>query len=500
MIVICTKCQAKFRVADEKIGARGAKVRCSKCQTVFVVKPEGAAAADAPPAAALGTGALGTGAPAAPSTENPFVASPVRFDPARPAPSGAVAAPPRAVPPPLPPPLPHLRAADPFAATGTLSPPVAPEAPAAVPSTAAPDPFAPDPFVQDPFAPAASPDPFAGPPASPADPFGAAAPPSAATDLGDLLGAAAAAGPLARAGGDADARGAAPEIHEVTASGIVLEERAPPKPVSSAPFDVGADAGYDAFAGAGEEHAFDPGALQLAGGPPAPGDAADAVPELARSPAAEPAARAAPAPRAAPALSIADPASHAHERIPGRPSRLRALALNAVALAALLAVALAILALWRRGGPVDAAALRPSALVAALRGSGSGAPFATREVRSGLYERDRAPPVLFVRGAVVSRAAAPVARVRVQVEILRAGAVVARGEAIAGAVPTPEELWGARDAAALAATASAAARRAPAAVRPGDAVPFLVAIADQPADLTGASLRVAAAPDGSAAP
>jgi predicted Zn finger-like uncharacterized protein len=37
MIVICTRCQARFRVADEKIGPRGAKVRCSKCQTIFVV-------------------------------------------------------------------------------------------------------------------------------------------------------------------------------------------------------------------------------------------------------------------------------------------------------------------------------------------------------------------------------------------------------------------------------------------------------------------------------
>ena len=50
MIVTCTKCQAKFRVADEKIGPRGAKVRCSKCQTVFLVRPEGAAAVEASPA------------------------------------------------------------------------------------------------------------------------------------------------------------------------------------------------------------------------------------------------------------------------------------------------------------------------------------------------------------------------------------------------------------------------------------------------------------------
>ena len=37
MIVHCTSCQAKFRIADEKIGPRGAKARCSRCQTVFAV-------------------------------------------------------------------------------------------------------------------------------------------------------------------------------------------------------------------------------------------------------------------------------------------------------------------------------------------------------------------------------------------------------------------------------------------------------------------------------
>jgi predicted Zn finger-like uncharacterized protein len=37
MIVHCTSCQAKFRIDDEKIAPRGAKARCSRCQTVFAV-------------------------------------------------------------------------------------------------------------------------------------------------------------------------------------------------------------------------------------------------------------------------------------------------------------------------------------------------------------------------------------------------------------------------------------------------------------------------------
>jgi hypothetical protein len=216
---------------------------------------------------------------------------------------------------------------------------------------------------------------------------------------------------------------------------------------------------------------------------------------------------AAPHPAAAPERGPATPAAsadvaaaHARDRVPGRPSHLRAIAVNAVALLALLVAAVTILALWRTEGPIDAGALRPSSVLAALRRGAGEAPFAAREVRSGLYERERAPPVLFVRGSVVSRAPAPVARVRITVEVLRGGAVVARGDALAGALPTPEELWGAHDAAALAALAAAAAARAPARVSPGDDVPFLVAIADQPADLAGTTLRVEVAPSERPAP
>jgi predicted Zn finger-like uncharacterized protein len=39
MIVECPNCQAKFRLADEKIGPQGAKLRCGKCRHVFSVEP-----------------------------------------------------------------------------------------------------------------------------------------------------------------------------------------------------------------------------------------------------------------------------------------------------------------------------------------------------------------------------------------------------------------------------------------------------------------------------
>lgn len=39
MIITCEECQARFRLADEKLKAGGTKVRCSKCRHVFTVMP-----------------------------------------------------------------------------------------------------------------------------------------------------------------------------------------------------------------------------------------------------------------------------------------------------------------------------------------------------------------------------------------------------------------------------------------------------------------------------
>jgi hypothetical protein len=89
--------------------------------------------------------------------------------------------------------------------------------------------------------------------------------------------------------------------------------------------------------------------------------------------------------------------------------------------------------------------------------------------------------------------------VTVSVEIVRGGEVLARGEALAGAVPTPEELHGAADAAALEALAATVAARLPAEIRPGDTVPFLVAIPEHGPDLHGATIRLEAAARGGAA-
>ncbi|PLX89687.1 MAG: hypothetical protein C0619_10770 [Desulfuromonas sp.] len=46
MVISCPECSTKFRVAAEKIPAKGAKLRCARCSHIFFVKPE---AEPAPP-------------------------------------------------------------------------------------------------------------------------------------------------------------------------------------------------------------------------------------------------------------------------------------------------------------------------------------------------------------------------------------------------------------------------------------------------------------------
>jgi hypothetical protein len=395
-------------------------------------------------------------------------------------------------------------ASDPFRA-GDLDPFAAGDAgPSFPPSPAAADAPADDPFAASGALLARAADPFA----ASVVPRGASASPLPVTDLSDLLGEPT---PPSLRGPRSVPPPIPPPLPDAPAShrdvdtddrfGLSLEERLtpPPAPVPSfgepelPPPPLGFEPG--GFGGSADPGAFEPSALDGGGAselslalatepppaaPPAP------TPRAARR-AARPTPLPDPVPAPAPTLAP-ERAEPPPDRIPGgRGARARSLAVNAAALAALLLVAFALLAVWRSGGRL--ASLRPAVVLAGLRG-GAAAPFRAEGVTSGLYERDGASPLLFVRGRAVSSASAPVNGLRVRVEILRDGEVVARGDALAGAVPGAEELWGARDADALAAVGRAAAARAPRPVKPGEPVPFLVAIADHPADLAGASLRV----------
>ncbi|HET6412941.1 MAG TPA: zinc-ribbon domain-containing protein [Anaeromyxobacter sp.] len=471
MIVICTGCQARFRVADEKVGPRGAKVRCSRCRTVFVVKREEAPEPPRP----------------APGIELELTPGLPRHPPVR-GPSGDLGG--GASAPPLPAPVPQpTQAPDPFAAAGLYP---------AEPAQGPPD----DPFVHLAERPAAAapppspaeskpvgePDPFAPPPA---DPFAAGSPGSApslpVTDLSQLLGAPAVAPqrpPSEQAG---------PFVS--LATDLALEERPPPGP--SAPFadpsDVLlADLGQMGLGGLGfEARSEEP--LALATEKTGEKPAAAAPPG---EPPLPPPLRPGPAVHHPIAEERPSQASSASPPLAQEP-RLRATAVNALALVGLLAVALAFRMVLSGEAPLGPSALRPSNLLRALwvapRHAG---PFEVTGLTSSVYHQTSGGALLLVKGEVLSRAPGPVEAVRLEAELLRHGEVIARGAARAGAVPTPEEVDKAVDRAALEAMAAAVKERAPKVIAPGDRIGFLIPLGDAPENLAGTSVRVRAEAEG----
>jgi predicted Zn finger-like uncharacterized protein len=466
MIVTCHSCQARFRIPDEKIGPRGAKVRCSKCKNVFVVRhPEIA--------------------PGAASAQPLAVAPPPlpRSPPPAPPPLPAAA--------PVPPLLPDLglsleepSRSHPALLAGPASPP--PDDPFGVPvpipdGAAASDPFGldqgPDPFapVGDPFA-AAVPlpaDPRAAVPPRHADHLAEAPPHQAMTNLSDLAGAGmtALAPPLPDLGPPPFALGPPPFAGEADA--LALQERTPSDaPVRGMPA-LAEPGRLDAALAPGE-----PSGLELGGWdarPPAEPAAEIAPPRRPPAPARR---EKTPAPPREEAVAAGVPPGQA---VPETSGRFHALLVNSLSLAALLLVTLVLLYLWRgEERPFFGEARQ-----------GHGAVMAT-QVANGIYETPSGRRLLFVRGSVRSRSPVPLGAVTVRAELLRGEEVVARAEGLAGAVPSPEELsalGGGEDAERLRAAVIARAARQ---VRPGEAVPFLLTFTEYPADLGEVVFRVAA--------
>jgi predicted Zn finger-like uncharacterized protein len=535
MVVVCTSCQARFRVADEKVGPRGARVRCTKCKTVFPVgspapQPE---AVDARPGATRFAAEPGPTPPAAPRRDDPF-ASPVAFE--LPAPSR--------------PPAPDV--ADPFAAFAAAS-----GKGAAIPE---PTPF-PDGALPDPT-PVAQAGPAAGrkrngSPASTLDEFLGSLP---VTNLADLER------PSARKVAGASAAGTSPGLvlEERTPVGIPVDLSPPPAIPEPEPYP-GLDAGPDAFeAPTRWDGETTPGPTSLAdAGPDGLGASPDAFaaapavagtprpnPEEARpqldevaefhaaldaelgdlidrtpgapspSPAHDPAglagdfgggpapaaARAAfpgaeaPVPpragdiparaaRGAPVRSRPAAAPGARGEEPGPvegdvlgSGRLHGVLVNAVSLALLLVLTAAILLWWRGGSVLGLLGLRP----------GAAAGLSVERTTNGYYDTDSGRPLVFVRGQVTPRGTAPEGPVRVRAEMIRAGRVLASAEGTAGGVPTPEELAAVGSPGDEARLRAQLAARAPARPAIGQALPFVVMFVDAPADLGGVTFRVEA--------
>jgi hypothetical protein len=156
---------------------------------------------------------------------------------------------------------------------------------------------------------------------------------------------------------------------------------------------------------------------------------------------------------------------------------------NAVSLAALLVLTAAILLWWRGGTALG---------LLGLRGAAEG--LSVERTRNGFYDTASGRPLVFVRGQVTPRGAAPPGPVRVRADLMRAGKVLATAEGTAGAVPTPEELAAVATPADEDRLRAELAARAPAAPPAGQALPFVVTFLDAPADLGGVTFRVTAEP------
>jgi predicted Zn finger-like uncharacterized protein len=504
VVVQCTSCQAKFRIADDKVTERGVRVRCTSCKNVFQVKKPGAAAASGPgPGSTMELSALDAAAVA------------------RPAPPGPPAAPAR--------------------------PPTGPVRPAAAPARPATGPVR-----------APSPAPAARPPARPAAPPGSSRATGAANgarrlEADDLFGmseltgdsplvteqAAPPRAPPSRAppaGRPAVARPIPSfddidlEVDDVApvrpATAPVPSRRNQPAPLQRPPLQPATSQAAAPVALPGSAPpppgpaALDPFELAIAATPPPLPE--DLFEDSAAAPPPAPSeeeakvtlgafktqlkdpfegmnlglegtgaielSTAAPPPKKEKekekpaAVEKATPASPEPmpEEPQGHDSASRELVSSALTGLVGAAIALAV---------VIGAAFSDSG--SGWLGFGGGSDIVATRVASGLYDTIAGKPVFFVRGRVENRSAKVRGPVRVIAELAADSGPSARAESIAGAEPTAEDVFNLRTAAEAeklnrALDQSEVERH----VAPGASLPFFAVIAEPPADLERFKLHV----------
>ena len=432
MIVACSACSARFRVADEKVGPRGARIRCTRCGHTFAVsplRPPVAATPLAPPeppattAEPTGTGGWPTGVLEVPGTGAADLATPAAAS----------------------------LEGDPFAIlAGTTG--------------AAPlDPSPPGPALHAPPADAAGDSGFLGS--------------LSVTDLSAL-----------------EKTGAVPiapldslEPGLYSSGALALEERTPAamplregaarwdEPEATNAVETGPDGYQEVDLAAGSARPdpdFD--SLDSEPTPAAPlrrAEPRDAPPPVVAhrpetsAPADEPVSTGG---------TDVTPAPGTYE-VPGtapasgqsRAPRLRVLAMNVLSLAALLVVTAGILVWWRGEG-----------IGTFLRWPGS-APrgdVEVSQVSSGEYEGSRGHPVVFVRGVVRATRAPVEGPVAVRVQLVRAGVTLGAATGVGGAVPSADQLAGIASAQDLDRLRIELLAHAPARLEPGTDLPFLVVL------------------------
>jgi predicted Zn finger-like uncharacterized protein len=459
MIVACSACSARFRVADEKVGPRGARVRCSRCGQTFAV--------------------------------------------------GLPPPPPPAPPPPAPVPIPE--------------PPIGSHAPESNPARTTSEATGtggwptgvlelqggPGPSEQgtptatslegDPFAAFAGPSDLAPPEPTPFGPALLDPPVERSGFLGSLP--VTSLSDLERTGAIPLA-GREPPEPDFSTGGLSLEERTPvAMPIrDSAPRWDEPDAtnavaiGMDGFqevdlaAGAAppdpnfdpiEPEPTPPGMTRWPA--PAPPASLPAVGQRAATPPPEPLASDRP-PVPPPAATKAEPEPAPP---PPRSPRFRVLAMNVLSLAVLLVLTAGIL-VWWRGEGVGAGLRWP--------GASRRADVETSQVSSGLYEGSRGHTVLFVRGVVRATRAPVDGPVAVHVELVRAGTRIGEATGLAGAVPLPEELANVSTPEELERLRGEIRTRAASRLEPGQDLPFLVVLPRPDGDVGAIRFRVEPVP------
>lgn len=438
MIVACSACSARFRVADEKVGPRGARIRCTRCGQTFAVMhapptpppPTPAPVARPEPptttSEATGTGGWPTGVLEVLGTPSADIGTPLALS----------------------------LEGDPFAAFAGAS------------GGALTDPTPAGHALHRPAADAAARSDFLGS--------------QSVTNLSDLE--------RTRAVPISDSRPL--ETDSLRDGGLSLEEGTPPatpvrdgtprwdEPDATNAVAVGPDGFQEVDLAAGAappDPDFDP--LDPEPTPVAPVQRLsprEATPPVVAlgadtsSPASSPAALAAPA---SPAGTLAPP----------RTPHFRVLAMNVLSLAALLVVTVGIL-VWWRGEGVGSILRWP--------GSAQNEDIEVVQVSSGEYEGIRGHPVLFVRGVVRANRGTVAGPVAVRVELVRAGATLGSATGAAGALPTPDQLAGMASAADLDRMRGELLASAPSRLEPGKDLPFLVILPRPDGDVGAIRFRV----------
>ena len=433
MIVACSACSARFRVADEKVGPRGARIRCTRCGKTFAVSPPPPPAPVAPPeppattSEATGTGGWPTGILEVQGTSAAEIGTPAAVS----------------------------LEGDPFATF------------AGVPDGAPRGPTPPGPARRE-------------PPAGAAARSGFLASPSV-TNLSDLerTGAVPIAAPDPT--GPGSFRDGGLSLEERTPAAVSSRDGSPrwDEPDATSAVAVGPDGFQEVDLAAGAappDPNFDPLEPEPTPGAPAqrPSPREATPPGVALDP--EPSAPPFPA-----AASQGGALAPAQPRAP----RVRVLAMNVLSLAALMVVTVGILAWWRGEG-----------IAGILRWPGSArrGDVEVGPVSSGEYEGVRGHPVLFVRGVVRATRAPVEGPVAVRVELVRAGAALGAATGAAGAVPSAEQLAGIASAADLDRLRVELLARAPTRLEPGHELPFLVVLLRPDGDVGAIQFRVEPVP------